>query len=182
MDDSNSNNNNSRSTESTKEQEEWTLAFSHVQHDDASAPTTTMAAVRATEESLRDLLLRVQSLGDTPRVGGLRITDATSFRLVWHLMPPPPSTEEKDPTAYGALYQGVQEGRWMSEAPQSRDANSGRVRRPLHHVKAALVNVQFYYSQVSSTTTAKRPPEQQRRVVPVARHEVARNEERKEPV
>jgi hypothetical protein len=142
-DDDNNNNRNDGNTDGS-EQERWTLAFSYLH------PSPNMPGVLQAEKFLRALLLRVQSLVDPRQRQGkvLRITDSTSFRLVWRLMP------TADPAGYGALKQGVQEGRWMADAHRPKAVSSGRLRRPLHHISSTLVELRFY-SEVSSTV-AKR--------------------------
>jgi hypothetical protein len=145
-DNNNNNNRNNRNDGNTdgSEQERWTLAFSYLH------PSPNMPGVLQAEKFLRALLLRVQSLVDPRQRQGkvLRITDSTSFRLVWRLMP------TADPAGYGALKQGVQEGRWMADAHRPKAVSSGRLRRPLHHISSTLVELRFY-SEVSSTV-AKR--------------------------
>ena len=92
-------------------------------------------SLEQTERSMRDLILRTQSLPSRQGRGAVVITDTTSFRLVWHL-------ESGDSNSYGELVNGFNNGTWTEDRTNQREG--GLVRRPLYHASTALLQMDFY--------------------------------------
>lgn len=119
-------------------------------------------SLRQTERSMRDLILRVQSLPSRPSTQNeskstamattslVAVPDSTSFRLIWHLKP--------NQSDYGKIPQGFNNGTWMGEekpAPLRHLGTGGLVRRPLYQASSVLLQVNFYSQYIPQTHRPK---------------------------